>query len=397
MNFYYLVSISLTMLFSSAVASQEPQAPHEQLSLAIVPVKTYSIPANRLFVGGSVAAHKSVVLAAQMPGRIISISGEEGDRFIQGDLLVKINDDELLARRQAALAQFAAASIAANNAGVQYHRKIVSSSTSNNAPGGMGMPGMFDQLVTNPMSDMMGTRDYGVERGADIFAARAQLDQSHQVLEQARSQIQQIDTKLRDTLSIAPFNGVIVTKNIEVGDTVQPGQTLLVYEDLEVLQIIIDVPGRLIHNLKQGQSVSARIDGMDEEVQARVSKIFPTSDPLRHTTRVKLTLPATHQVSPGNYAEVWIPVLKRGSKKGLKRGSKSAMQKRLLVPSSAVIERGGIPSIFVVNAQNRVELRLVRVGELLPSGQMVILYGVKENERVLDKPPAFVTSGYEVK
>ncbi|NOQ78210.1 MAG: HlyD family efflux transporter periplasmic adaptor subunit, partial [Gammaproteobacteria bacterium] len=330
MKFYYLVSILLTLLltlsFSGAALSQEQQ------SLSIVPVKTYLIPANRLFVGGTVAAHKSVVLSAQMPGRITIISGEEGDRFKRGDLLVKINDDELLARRQTALAQYANASIAVNNAGVQYHRQIRSPSTSNNAPGGMGLPGMFDQLMTNPMSEMMGTRDYDVERGADIFSARARLDQAHQSLEQARSQIQQIDTKLRDTLSIAPFNGVIVTKNIEIGDTVQPGQTLLVYEDLDVLQIVIDVPGRLIHNLKEGQPVSARIDGLNKEIIVKVSKIFPTSDPVRHTTRVKLTLPATNEVSPGNYAEVWIPV------------SKNAMQKRLLAPSSAVIERGGIPS-----------------------------------------------------
>jgi multidrug efflux pump subunit AcrA (membrane-fusion protein) len=383
MKFYYLVSILLTLLltlsFSGAALSQEQQ------SLSIVPVKTYLIPANRLFVGGTVAAHKSVVLSAQMPGRITIISGEEGDRFKRGDLLIKINDDELLARRQTALAQYATASIAVNNAGVQYHRQIRSPSTSNNAPGGMGLPGMFDQLMTNPMSEMMGTRDYDVERGADIFSARAQLDQAHQALAQARSQIQGIDTKLRDTLSIAPFNGVIVTKSVEVGDTVQPGQTLLVYEDLDVLQIVIDVPGRLIHNLKEGQPVSARIDGLDKEIVVKVSKIFPTSDPVRHTTRVKLTLPATNEVSPGNYAEVWIPV------------SKNALQKRLLAPSSAVIERGGIPSIFVVNKQNRTELRLVRIGELLPSGHVVILYGVKENERVLDKPPAFITSGYEIK
>jgi len=389
MKFYYLESILITLvllvLFSSAVSSQELQELQTPQSLSIVPVKVHSIPANRLFVGGTVAAHKSVLLSAQMPGRIIIISGEEGDRFKQGDVLVRINDDELRARRQTALAQFTTASIAVNNAGVQYHRQIVSPSTSNHAPGGMGLPGMFDQLVTNPMSDMMGTRDYGVERGADIVAVRALLDQAHQALEQARSQIQQIDTKLRDTLSIAPFDGVIVTKNIEVGDTVQPGQALLVYEDLDVLQIIIDVPGRLIHNLQQGQSVNARIDGLDEDVSVKISKIFPTSDPVRHTTRVKLTLPATSQVSAGNYAEVWIPV------------SKSAMQKRLLVPSTAVIERGGIPSIFVVNQNNQAELRLVRIGENLSSGDVVILYGVKENEQVLDKPPAFVTSGYEVK
>lgn len=246
------------------------------------------------------------------------------------------------------------------------------------------MPGMFDQLITNPMSDMMGTRDYDVERGADIFATRAQLDQAHYALEQARAQIQQIDTKLRDTLSIAPFKGTIVTKSIEVGDTVQPGQTLLAYEDLDVLQIVIDVPGRLLPNLTEGQLVSARIDGIGEEIQVRINKIFPTSDPVRHTTRIKLTLTDSSNIAPGNYAEVLIPV------------PNSAMQKRLLIPSSAVIERGGIPSAFVVNQQNKVELRLIRVGNVLPSGHIIVLYGVKENERVLDKPPAFITSGYEI-
>lgn len=376
--YYYLLAILLLALSSSAALSQEQQ------SLSIVPVKTLSIPANRMLVGGTVAALKSVILSAQMPGRIVSISGEEGDRFRLGDLLVKINDDELLARRQTAVAQLATASSAAYNAGVQFHRQVVSSSTSNNAPGGMGLPGMFDQVFTNPMAEVMGTRDYDVERGADIYATRARLDQAHHAIEQARAQIQQIDTKLRDTLSIAPFDGVIVTKHIEIGDTVQPGQPLLVYEDLNVLQIVVDVPGRLIHNLTEGQQVTARIDGMKDEIPVRVSKIFPTSDPVRHTTRVKLTLPAASHVSSGNYAEVWIPA------------SKSATRERLLVPSSAVIDRGGIPSVFVVNQQNRVELRLVRVGDVVPSGHVVILYGVKEKERVLDNPPAFVTSGYEI-
>ncbi len=383
MKFYYFVFIHMTfflmMLFSAVEASQEPQ------SLSIIPVKIQSVPAHRIFVGGTVAADKSVVLSAQIPGRIVSIAGEEGDRFKRGDLLVKINADELLATRQIALAQFATASIAVNNAGVQFHRQIVSPSTTNRAPGGMGLPGMFDQLVTNPMTDFMGTRDYDVERGADIAAARAQLDQAHQALEQARFQIQQIDTKLRDTLSIAPFDGVITTKNVEVGDTVQPGQSLLVYEDLSALQIVVDVPGRVIHNLKEGQFVDAKIDGLKNEIRVKISKIFPTSDPVRHTTRIKLSLPDTGLVSSGNYAEVWMPI------------TKTTQHKRVLIPSTAIIERGGIPSVFVVNEKNQAELRLIRTGEVLSSGQVVIQYGVNENERVLDRPPAFITSGYDIK
>lgn len=353
-------------------------------ALRIVPVKTFAVPANRLLVSGTVTAYKSVVFAAQMPGRIVSIAGEEGDRFQAGQLLVKINDDELLAKRRTAWAQYATAATAVNNAGMQFQRQIVSPATSNRAPGGMGLPGMFDQIFTNPMSEMMGTRDYDIERSADVFASQSQLQQAHYSLEQARAQIQQIDTKLRDTQSIAPFAGVIVTKHIEVGDTVQPGQPLLVYENLDVLQIVADVPGRMIHNLKEGQLLHAKVDGLAHEVYVRVDKIFPTSDPVRHTTRVKLTLPDIKSIAPGNYAEVWIPV------------SQSVDKKRLLVPTTAVVERGGLPSVFVITAENRAELRLVRVGEQLASGDIVIQYGVKENEQILDKPPAFMTSDYDL-
>ena len=378
MKFYFMLCITIVFSFTTSSHAQ-------QLPLTIVPVQSHSIPANRLFVGGTVAAHKSVILSAQMPGRIITIAGEEGDRFKAGGLLVQINADELLAKRQTALAQYSSAAIAVNNADVQYHRQIVSPSTSNNAPGGMGLPGMFDQVITNPLSEIIGTRDYGVERGSDIFAARVRLDQAHHALAQARAQIQQIDTKLRDSYSIAPFNGVIVSKKIEIGDTVQPGQTLLIYEDQSILQIILDVPESLLSNIKEGQSLTARLDSRQQSIPVIVTKIFPSSDPLRHTTRVKLNLPDNNHASPGNYAQVWIPV------------EKNKHKQQLLIPASAVINRGGTPSVFVVNNNNQAELHLVRVGDTLNNGLLVILYGIKKSDRVLDNPPSFMTSGYQVK
>ena len=382
MKISFVLCVALVLSLITISHAQQP-------SLTIVPVQAHSIAAHRLFVGGTVAAHKSVILSAQIPGRIITIAGEEGDRFKAGGLLVQINADELLARRQTALAQYSSAAIAVNNADVQYHRQIVSPSTSNHAPGGMGLPGMFDQVITNPLSEMIGTRDYGVERGSDIFAARARLDQAHHALAQARAQIQQIDTKLRDSYSIAPFDGVIVSKKIEIGDTVQPGQTLLVYEDQSILQIILDVPQSLLSNIKEGQSLNAQLDSRQadsaQNIPVIVAKIFPSSDPLRHTTRVKLNLPDNSRASPGNYAQVWIPAAKDNQKQ------------QLLIPASAVINRGGIPSVFVINNNNQAELHLVRVGDTLNNGLVVILYGIKKRDRVLDKPPSFMTSGYQLK
>jgi RND family efflux transporter MFP subunit len=381
MKFFYYILMGFVVFF----ASSNVYADEQTMELTIIPVKALSTPSAQLLVGGTVIAHKSVVLTAQLPGRIISISGEEGDQFKKGDLLVKINDDELLAKRQTAVAQYMSAMSAVHNARVQFSRQIISPSTSNKAPGGMGMPGMFDQMFTNPMADMMGTRDYGFERRADITATRSRLDQAHHALEQARAQIQQIDTKLRDTQSIAPYSGTIVKKAIEIGDTVQPGQSLLTYEDLNTLQIIVDVPSRLIQNLHQDQLLQAKIDGAKNIINVRVIKIFPTSDPIRHTTRVKFALPRNRFITPGNYAEVKIPA------------ANASTQQHLFVPATAVIKRGGLPSVFVLNENNRIELHLVRVGDIFPSGDIEILYGVKEGQKILDKPAPYITSGFQLK
>jgi RND family efflux transporter MFP subunit len=383
MKFFHYILIGFILSFALGIVNANEQKTKSKLSF--VPVKIVSAPASQLQLGGTVIAHKSVVLSAQLAGRIVNISGEEGDQFEKGHLLVKINSDELLAKRQTALAQLASADSAVRNANVQLSRQIISPSTSNNAPGGMGMPGMFDQLVTNPMSRMMGTRNYGIERDADIIATRSRLDQAYHAAVQASWQIQQIDSKLRDTQSLAPFAGTIVKKSIEIGDTVQPGQSLLIFEDLTTLQIIVDVPSRLIQNLHQNQVVKAQIDSYQQIINVSVAKIFPTSDPLRHTTRVKFTIAENNTISPGNYAEVRIPI------------NEDSTQKRLIVPATAVINRGGLPSVFLLNKHDRLELHLVRVGDMLPSGELEILHGVKPGQKILDKPASYMTSGFQIK
>lgn len=383
--FFFLPAMALCQ--TEHTNHSKPVAPLESNTpppFSIIQVKSETVNSQQQIVGGTVVAAKSVVLSAQIAGRVISIAGEEGDSFKAGSLLVKINDDELLAQRHTAIIQLSNAHNLAHNANIQLHRQLISPSTSNKAPGGMGLPGMFDQIFTNPMSEMLGTRDYGMERFADINATRSQLDQAYYAVQQAESRIRQIDSKLRDTQSIAPFNGTIVKKAVEIGDTVQAGQSLLIFEDLKQLEIIVDVPNRLLQHLVLGQNVNVKIDGIAELLTAQIIKIFPTADPNRHTTRVKFHTEHLSSVSPGRYVEVQIPV------------SSSPHTPRLTVPSSAVVERGGLPAVLVVNEENQVELRLVRLGDALPSGEVVILFGVNEQQKILDNPPAYITSGYKI-
>lgn len=370
---------SLSLACWLPLASVASDVEHSSSNL-ITQVKSLSL-GSRVTVGGTVEPIKSVTLTAQLPGRVLSISGEEGSAFPSNTILLELDTTELLAQRHAAEAQFASANAALRNAWVQRDRMIASPSTSQHAPGGMGMPNMFDQMFTNPMSNFMGTRDSGTERHADIFAGSTQIEQARQSLAQAQAQIAQIDTKLRDAKSVSPFDGVIIKKHVEVGDTVQPGQPLLEFADTSRLQIIADLPARLASHMKVGDKIEAKIDLNNSILVTKVTSIFPVADSARHTIRVEFGLPEGAEGAAGIYAEVRVP------------DPMSSNVPHVSIPISAVVQRGGLPMVFVVDENQRTALRLVRLGEILPNGEVVVLSGLTEKERVLDKPSAGMSSG----
>jgi multidrug efflux pump subunit AcrA (membrane-fusion protein) len=173
-------------------------------------------------LGGTVVPYKEVTLSAQLPGRVNYLAGIEGDRFKESDLLVELDASELMAKRQAALAQLANADAQLRNAGVQYSRELWSPK-SKSSVGGMGVPNLFDQMFTRPFEDTFGDRDRGAERTADIYSSRTNIQQAQNTIYRVQAEIRAIDAKLRDTKSLSPFDGVIMKKFVEVGDTVQPG------------------------------------------------------------------------------------------------------------------------------------------------------------------------------
>ena len=93
-----------------------------------------------------------------------------------------------------------------------------------------------------------------------------------------------------------------------MGDTVQPGQPLLNYADVEYLQVEVDVPARLRPGLREGMMVKAELDLNNRQIPVRVAQVFPMADPQRHTVKVKFDLPQGVS-EPGMYAKVMVPDL----------------------------------------------------------------------------------------
>jgi multidrug efflux pump subunit AcrA (membrane-fusion protein) len=117
--------------------------------------------------------------------------------------------------------------------------------------------------------------------------------------------------------------------------------------------------------------VPARLDVGDVDIQARVEQIFPIADPDRHTVTVKLDLPPGVPGGPGMYAEVMINDIN------------AKVRDLPVVPTTALVWRGSLPGVYVLNEANERELRLVRTGDQVGADGIAILSGLRAGERIV--------------
>jgi multidrug efflux pump subunit AcrA (membrane-fusion protein) len=365
------VYFSLTLLTGMAAQAQADNV----ITVGVAPHGGYVI------LGGSVIPLKEVTLAAQMPGRVVSIAGEEGDEFSAGTELVKINDDDLLAKKSAAEAQLNSAQNAMQNAQVQYNRELWNPRVYNPRPmAGMGMPSMFDGFFDD--NDFMpgSNGNKSIERHADLVTQGTQVSSARSRITEAESGLRAINAKLRDAKAIAPFDGIIMKKMVEIGDTVQPGQPLIVFSYSKYLRIKVDVPARLMPGLSKGMVVPARLDVGNTQINARIAQIAPIADNKQHTVTVKFDLPEGVPGGAGMYAEVMIPDVS------------SPTRALPVIPKSAISKRGSLPSVRVLDENNVPKMRLIRTGIEIGNDTIVVLSGLEPGERILtnsdgEKPP----------
>jgi RND family efflux transporter MFP subunit len=231
------------------------------------------------------------------------------------------------------------------------------------------------------MESFSGERSTGAELNADLYASGTQIQEARNGMLRLQAELQALDAKLRDARSIAPFDGVVVKKFAEVGDTVQPGQPLLGFADIEFLQVDVDVPARLRQGLSEGMMLYAELDVSNRRVPIRVAQIFPMADAQRHTVKVKFDLPQGVS-APGAYAKVMVPDLT------------APERANPVIPQTAVRYNGSLPGVYVLDANGTAQLRLVRLGEPMPNGMVTVLGGLQLNERVISDPGPNVTSGW---
>jgi len=375
------MKIKYKIFFLGFVASFVLMLTTSSIAASFVTVEK-SMSNSQTVLGSTVTPYKEVTLTAQFPGRVMSIAGDVGAKFSAGMVLVKINDDALKAKQSALEAQLESAQAALKNAQSQYTREMVSPRSKDiSGMPGMGLPSMMDIYFTRPFADAMGTTNTNYNRYSDLLNTATGVTQARSKVMQTWAQMNELSANLKNASSVAPFEGMILKKMVEEGDTVQPGQPLLKFGFVKYLRVKADVPEVLVGSLRQGMIVPVKINGQMSE--ARVSQIQPIANAARHTIIVKFDLKSGVNASPGMYAELYLP---DGS-----RGTKSVLS----IPKTALIKGRSLPSLLVLDsAKNTTQLRLVRLGSDQQNGKVEVITGVSAGEKVVDNPPPGASSGW---
>ncbi|MEZ5452489.1 MAG: efflux RND transporter periplasmic adaptor subunit [Thiothrix sp.] len=334
-------------------------------------------------LGSTVVPYKEVTLSAQIPGVVKYVAGPVGTSLTQSAVVFQIDDTQLRAKRNEVASQIAMAQAGYQNAQAQYYRELTSPRSKDiGAMPGFGLPAMFDRVAVRPFANsFMGNYDSDTVRQADLNNAMSGVSQAQSQVQQALSQLQEIDASLRDASAYAPFEGIIMEKMVEVGDTVQPGQPLIKFGYVKYKRLQADVPSGLVGNLNEDMLLPARIDG-STNTSVRVSEIYPVADPSRHTVTVKFDIPMEITTAPGMYAEIYVPESKKGSQV-------------IVIPKSALLKGSSLPGVLVVKEDNTSELRMIRLGADQNGGSKVaVVSGLKAGDRIINNPPAGVSSGW---
>lgn len=313
---------------------------------------------------GTVHAAQSSDLASQMMGTVVEIHVREGDRVQSGQTLVVLDDaepraavDRALAAVSAAQQQLAAADSDLGLAEstlqryqILYSRKSVS-------------PQEFDE-VKNRQQSALARRDLAQ---ANLAQAKAALAQAHVALDY---------TRIR-----APFDGVVTAKKADAGSLASPGMPILTIEDVRRYRLEVTVNENDLRYVRNGQSVPVKIDTLgDSTVPGKVTEIVPAADASTRSFLVKIDLAADKTLRSGLFGRA-----------GFSRGDRPS----LLIPSTAVVERGQLQGIFVLDQNGVASLRYVTLGK--PSGSTVeVLAGLQSGELLVAKPGELDLNGKRI-
>ncbi len=319
-----------------------------------------------LTASGYVVAQVKAAVASKGTGRLERLFVEEGDKVRKGDLIARLEDQDVIAALDRARADLGVARADSSDARRSADRQ--------------------QSLLTS-----------GLSSKAEFDGAEARYGRVVATILSARAAVRSAEVGVENTRIRAPFDGTVLTKNADVGEVVAPFASSLnsrgavvTMADMSSLQVEADVSESNITRVTPGQPCEIVLDAYPEKRYAgSVYKIVPTADRAKATVMTKVAFTERDsRVLPEMSAKVTF--LSKDSEK-----SEAGAPSRLTVPASAVVPRNGSWLVLGVRDGKIVETP-VRTGGTL-GNRIEILEGLVPGDQVVLRPDPSLTPGTKVK
>lgn len=388
---------------------------------------------------GHVVAARRAALSADTPGRIVELNVTEGSQVEQGQVVARLYADEYAAALERARAQEA-------SLGVQVRRSqqevavaaAEAARLSSNVAAAtaevlarqaeLGLAKQeaerIEKLATRGASDqreldrtrsvLQGARarvaqarslEEAAERERDLGAARVtlarrQLEVTRSQLEVARAETALAEATLEKTRVRAPFSGIVVLKDAEVGEVVSPNVTggassrgaIVTMVDPDSLEVQAEVPETRLAAVRLGGAVQVFLDAAPEiPREGVVSRIWPTANLQKATVEVRIRFlgPVPDLRPDMGVRAVFLPEAPSAL-----RAEEPGSPPPLEIPEVCLAKQGGRTGVWV-EAGNQVRFRPLELGER-KLGLVVVESGLRDGEEIVLAPPPGLAEGAAV-
>ena len=259
---------------------------------------------------GTLKSRQSVMLRPEVAGRVVQIAFADGARVRKGQLLVQL--DDVLQKAELSQAQ---AQVSVARANMTRNQELV----------------------------------------AQNFVARRVLDESAASLQVAEAQLALAQARLARMRIVAPFDGTLGIRNVNLGDYVKDGADLVNLEDTSALYVDFRLPERYQGKVANGQAVKVELDAQPGHTyQAKVVALDPLVDANGRSLAVRALLPSGSKPAQPSGVK---PLPLRPGMFARTTTVFSVTDEALTVPEEAIVPQGGKQFVIVLDAKGEGEVR----------------------------------------
>jgi RND family efflux transporter MFP subunit len=326
---------------SSSAAGDEKKSDEDEEEIIPVPVELARVEPKQISAyyraSSFIQADRHVELVSKTAGRVRKLNVEEGDWVAEGDILAELeNDRERIQLRQAELR--------ASDQQRDLTRRVSL---------------LEKKLITQD-----------------------EFDDSRSAYDLAEADRDLAQFTLEETLIRAPFDGQVTDRLIVPGQHISITEPMFTLVDLVPLRVRVSLPEVIARKIRPGQKVQVVTEAVDEPVNATVERIAPIVDPTTSTVRLTLLVEGDpKQLRVGGFVKVRITT--------------DTHQEALAIPKKALVEEGGLRSVFVAEADTVRKIE-VRTG-LYDESHVEILDGLEASEFVISIGQGGLRTGSHVK